>query len=60
MSEGTPEYNVLKEFVSDGEQVFLGNAGEIAKFFKYATMSVVTRTKSVNPNVIPKIVSPYD
>lgn len=60
MSEGTPEYNVLKEFVSDGEQVFLGNAGEIAKFFKYATMSVVTRTKSINPNVIPKIVSPYD
>lgn len=59
ITEGNPQYQLLKSFVSEGENVFLGDVSEITKFFKYATMSVTTRTKSVNPNVVPKI-SPYD
>jgi len=60
MTEGTPGYNVLAKFVSEGEKVFLGDAKEIVKFFKYVTMSVGTRTKSANPNVVPKIENPGD
>lgn len=55
MTEGDPAYQLLSKFVSEGEKVFLGDAAEIVKFFKYVTMSVATRTKSVNPNLVPKI-----
>lgn len=55
MTEGDPAYMLLSKFVSEGENVFLGDASEIVKFFKYVTMSVATRTKSVNPNLVPKI-----
>lgn len=59
ISEGDPQYQLLNRFISEGEKVFLGDVSEITKFFKYATMSVTTRTRSVNPNMVPKI-SPYD
>jgi uncharacterized protein YegL len=55
MTEGDPAYRMLSEFVSKEEKVFLGDAKEIVKFFKYVTMSVGTRTKSVNPNIVPNI-----
>jgi len=55
MTEGDAAYQMLQDFVSEGEKVFLGDASEIVKFFKYVTMSVATRTKSVNPNQVPKI-----
>ena len=60
MDEGNEQYKVLKQFVSEGEKVFLGDASEISKFFKYATMSVTTRTKSLNPNSVPRMLTPYD
>lgn len=61
MTEGDPAYKMLSEFISKEEKVFLGDAKEIVKFFKYVTMSVGTRTKSANPNVVQKISeSDYD
>lgn len=55
MTQGDDAHQMLSDFVSAGEKVFLGDASEIVKFFKYVTMSVATRTKSVNPNQIPQI-----
>lgn len=52
--DNSAEHDILKKFISDEEEVFLGNADEIVNFFNYVTMSVGTRSVSVNPNVIPK------
>ena len=47
-------YNVLRQFVSNEEQVFdASNAGEISQFFQYVTISTTSRTTSANPNMIP-------
>ena len=47
--------STLEKFISGTEhRVFEANeVEEIPKFFKYVTMSVVTRSLSVDPNVIP-------
>jgi uncharacterized protein YegL len=55
VTEGDEAHQMLSDFVSEGEKVFLGDASEIVKFFKYVTMSVSARTKSANPNQIPKV-----
>jgi uncharacterized protein YegL len=53
VEEGTPEHKVLKNFISNEERVY--SAGDdIRKFFKYVTMSVTSRTRSQNPNIVPK------
>ncbi len=46
--------NVLKRFIEGTEhQLFYAhNANELFKFFRFVTMSVVTRSKSKNPNVV--------
>lgn len=46
----------LERFVAGTEhEVFEAkDAGEIAKFFRFVTMSVVTRSLSQNPNAVPK------
>lgn len=55
VGENTENYNVLKRFIDEEERVFCASdAKDIEKFFKYVTMSVATRTKSQNPNIIPK------
>lgn len=48
---------VLSQFIEGTQNsLFTANkASEIVKFFKFVTMSVMTRTKSKNPNVIPKM-----
>ena len=54
VEKGTEAYDVLKRFASDKEQVFDGaDAAEIARFFRYVTMSTTSRIKTANPNEIP-------
>ena len=49
-----PAYEVLKQFVSNEEQVFDANdASEISQFFQYVTISTTSRTSSTNPNMVP-------
>jgi len=61
ISQGSPEYQVLEKFVSDKEQVFSADQSkQIKNFFKYVTISTISRTKSANPNVIPAPVSTFD
>jgi uncharacterized protein YegL len=47
---------MLGRFVAGtGHEVFdAKDAGEIIKFFKFVTMSVVTRTQQKDPNIVPK------
>jgi hypothetical protein len=46
---------MLQKFIDKEERVFCASdARGIEKFFKYVTMSVATRTKSQNPNIITK------
>lgn len=53
--EGTTEYKVLESFISVEEKVYTASdASTLKNFFKYVTMSVATRTRSQNPNMIPK------
>lgn len=55
VSEGTSAHEVLKRFISQEEKVYSANdAQNIRKFFKYVTMSVTSRTRSQNPNIIIK------
>lgn len=55
VSEGSAEYQMLQKFIDKEERVFCASdARGIEKFFKYVTMSVATRTKSQNPNIIAK------
>jgi uncharacterized protein YegL len=48
--------NMLEKFISGTDhKVFEADEAEkIQSFFKLVTMSVTTRSKSVNPNVVPK------
>jgi uncharacterized protein YegL len=55
VSEGTSAYKVLERFISSEEHVYSADdASNIKRFFKYVTMSVTSRTRSQNPNIIPK------
>ena len=50
-----PNYDVLRQFVSNEEQVFTAaDAGAISKFFQYVTISTTGRSSSANPNIVPK------
>ena len=53
---GDTDMSMLNRFVAGtGHEVFsTAQADGIVKFFKFVTMSVVTRTRSQNPNVVPK------
>ena len=50
------DMNMLNRFVAGtGHEVFTTDQADgIVKFFKFVTMSVVTRTRSQNPNLVPK------
>ena len=55
VEEGTTEHKVLENFISNEERVYSAeDASNIRKFFKYVTMSVTSRTRSQNPNIVPK------
>jgi len=47
---------VLKKFIegTDHNLFSSDDAEKISEFFKYVTMSVTTRTRSQNPNIVPK------
>ena len=61
VGEGTPAYQVLERFVSDKEQVFSASQSkQIKNFFKYVTISTISRTHSTNPNIIPVAPNPFD
>lgn len=53
---GDTDMSMLKLFVAGtGHDVFTTDQADgIVKFFKFVTMSVVTRTRSQNPNAVPK------
>lgn len=50
---------VLKRFIegTPHELFYAKNAGQLHEFFKFVTMSVTTRTRSQDPNVVPEPVS---
>ena len=52
---GDTDMSMLNRFVAGtGHEVFTTNQADgIVKFFKFVTMSVVTRTRSQNPNLVP-------
>ena len=55
VEEGPTEHKVLENFISNEERVYSAeDASNIRKFFKYVTMSVTSRTRSQNPNIVPK------
>ena len=55
VEEGMTEHKVLENFISNEERVYSAeDASNIRKFFKYVTMSVTSRTRSQNPNIVPK------
>lgn len=53
---GDTDMSMLQRFVAGtGHEVFTTDQADgIVKFFKFVTMSVVTRTRSQNPNSVPK------
>ena len=53
---GDADRGMLQRFVAGtGHEVFTTDQADgIVKFFKFVTMSVVTRTRSQNPNSVPK------
>lgn len=55
VGENSAEYRMLKRFIDNEEKVYCASdARDIMKFFKYVTMSVAMRSRSQNPNVVPK------
>ncbi len=61
VGQGSLEYRILERFASDKEQVFSADQSkQIKNFFKYVTISTISRTKSSNPNVIPAPVNTFD
>ena len=49
---------MLEKFVSDKELVFTANdSKDIKKFFKFVSMSTISRSVSSNPNKVDGIVS---
>lgn len=58
VDRGTPAYQMLKKFVSDEEFIFdTSSAAGLYRFFQRVTVSVVTRTRTMNPN---KMASPEE
>lgn len=53
---GDTDMGMLQRFVAGtGHEVFTTDQADgIVKFFKFVTMSVVTRTRSQNPNLVPR------
>ena len=52
-AQNGPAHNVLTKFISRPENLFGANdASQISEFFRFVTMSTITRTRSVNPNAI--------
>ena len=52
-NKGTPTYEMLTKFAGDEKQVFSADeSSTIKKFFKYVTISTISRTVSSNPNLI--------
>lgn len=54
--------DMLKKFINDPEKKLFKaeDAGAISKFFKFITMSMTVRTKSENPNIVPKEIKDLD
>lgn len=51
--KGTPTYEMLKTFTGDEKTVFSAEeSATIKKFFKFVTVSTISRTVSSNPNMI--------
>lgn len=59
---GDADVEMLKRFLaSDHKQVCVAaDARRIKDFFQYVTMSVATRTRSPNPNEVPRMQNPFD
>jgi uncharacterized protein YegL len=56
------DVDLLRRFVAPATDRLFGaaDAGRIRDFFNFLTMSVATRTHSVNPNALPPMQDPYD
>lgn len=56
LSVGSDPRGMLEQFVQGtGHRVFeASEAGGISEFFKFTTMSVLSRTRSKNPNIVPE------
>ncbi len=55
VGESSSEHRMLSRFIDAEEKVYCASdAHDIMKFFKYVTMSVAMRSRSQNPNVVPK------
>ena len=51
--KGTPTYEMLTRFAGDEKQVYSADeSSTIKKFFRYVTISTISRTVSDNPNRI--------
>ncbi len=52
-SQTGPAKEVLQKFISRPENLFSANdASQISEFFRFVTMSTITRSRSTNPNVV--------
>lgn len=56
------DLDVLRRFVAPATDRLFGaaDARRIRDFFNFLTMSVATRSRSVNPNALPPMQDPYD
>jgi len=56
------DLEMLKMFLANPEkQVFFAqDAAQIMKFFRFVTMSISMRSRSMNPNIIPMLPAPED
>ena len=56
------DIKMLQDFLNDPEkQVFsASDAAQITRFFRFVTMSISLRSRSINPNSIPKLPPPRD
>ena len=52
-AQSGPALSVLQRFISRPENLFGANdAAQISEFFRFVTMSTITRTRSTNPNAV--------
>ncbi len=52
-AQNGPALNVLQRFISRPENLFgADDAAQISEFFRFVTMSTITRTRSTNPNAM--------
>ena len=57
---GDADEDMLRAFLSNPEMLFhVEDARRIGDFFRFVTMSVATRSKSADPNVIPRLENPF-